>query len=634
MPIITDSDQTLYKGFGPNMTCFNGFTYSLGQTMFQPGVINIGQNGLHCCRHLVQVFSYYPMVPKSIYAVVTIPKGSTISESPSVVVSNYLRVDRILSLNEIQQMSTGVLIDDIYWSPHPRQPHHSHPQSDKLYIDHIYTLFLDGTMLLENRPTYSDGTSQYRVERYWGTNSPYHGMYGQDNRTLEVEPISIPKRAKLSNFQRALINCDRSIKSYNYATPNMLATLLMISFPNRMRAHSHVFLQDTQQHTHFRCRFCYTRIQIVPVVPENPEVPEDHKIPEKDSNTPLPEDLKDLTWERIDPFNTYLEEMEFMYRGHSKQGSPSMIIRKVGGDLSEQVLNPDETIFYRRLGADLSRSEDLKMTEFGPIYPYRSGGIHPLDSTSLWALQLSRLVKRTDIYTKLLCKEIWSDLQNEYPSLPDKWEAMLDPTEELRDQSLENDQLPVSEVHDMAFYGNPQTINDIPVIQAYDCDFRNCILQMHRAITELELWSLVTTPKELSNGKAIDAIWDHPDVDACGHSGGTFSLCMRYMRRIASNGWDEFVRQQSQPENPSGATASQSDFENPSGARASQSDFENPSGATASQSDFENPSGATASQSDSLPKTLQNINDDIPYDDQTLLLYRCPINELDIDASQ
>ena len=88
--------------------------------------------------------------------------------------------------------------------------------------------------------------------------------------------------------------------------------------------------------------------------------------------------------------------------------------------------------------------------------------------------------------------------------------------------------------------GHPQSIDDIPEIKVYDHDFRICVLQMHRAITDLGLWSQMAH----QNIHNSDVIWYHPYVNECDHSGATFALCLKIMQKISSIGWDAFVHSQ------------------------------------------------------------------------------------------
>ena len=92
----------------------------------------------------------------------------------------------------------------------------------------------------------------------------------------------------------------------------------------------------------------------------------------------------------------------------------------------------------------------------------------------------------------------------------------------------------------MTNIGNPQSVDDVPPFEVYDSDFRKCILQMHWAVTDLNLWSQVAHMNLWNSG----VIWDHPYVDECGHSGATFALCLRIMQEISSIGWDAFVKSQ------------------------------------------------------------------------------------------
>src|SRR3989338_8449581 len=275
MCMITSSDQTLYKGFGPNLTC-RDTTYSVGVMKSLLGPIRAGHRGLHCCRHLVQVFEFYPMAPGNSYAIVTIPMGSEIDETLAFVATNQMRVERILSIEELEQMSTGVLVNQLYWSPR---------WDIKLYGDHRYEWYYRGTMVRTLQPPkqprccrighrYFSGGGIMERACIFETETNDTGTLSTQMEVLFLqssETETLADDATLSSFQSALLSVRRHLKSYVYTTPNMLATLLMISIPvqttdnlgpREVRTHSHVFLQDTQDTTLFRCRSCYTTIQI------------------------------------------------------------------------------------------------------------------------------------------------------------------------------------------------------------------------------------------------------------------------------------------------------------------------------------------------------------------------------------
>ena len=70
----------------------------------------------------------------------------------------------------------------------------------------------------------------------------------------------------------------------------------------------------------------------------------------------------------------------------------------------------------------------------------------------------------------------------------------------------------------MSFYGNPQSIDDVPTIQFYGPTLRREVLAMHRVITELDLWNFMSaiTPQDYDGyifSQRIEQILNHPEVD-------------------------------------------------------------------------------------------------------------------------
>ena len=230
------------------------------------------------------------------------------------------------------------------------------------------------------------------------------------------ETETLTPDSELSSFQRELLSVRRHLKSYVYTTPNMLATLLMISVPVQgmdnlgpleVRTHSHVFLQDTQDTTLFRCRSCYTTIQIC-------SAPQEF------------EGLTDLTWVRLRPRLKWYPG-EYSYSGRSEKGDNTYLtIRYLSGSISEHPLNPDATIFYRQIGASPSlRKDELKLKFNSECFTaFRECAIHPLDAHQLWALQCSRISRRFDVDAVRLVRESWKRLTEYYP-LPATWEELL-----------------------------------------------------------------------------------------------------------------------------------------------------------------------------------------------------------------
>lgn len=98
---------------------------------------------------------------------------------------------------------------------------------------------------------------------------------------------------------------------------------------------------------------------------------------------------------------------------------------------------------------------------------------------------------------------------------------------------------------DKSYYGNPQTVDDVPNVKIYGTDFRKAILNMHTAVTELDLWDKMKedpgkTGYMFGNKPYINKLSNHHLVKESGHSGATQACCMRYMQYNANNGWDNF----------------------------------------------------------------------------------------------
>lgn len=99
----------------------------------------------------------------------------------------------------------------------------------------------------------------------------------------------------------------------------------------------------------------------------------------------------------------------------------------------------------------------------------------------------------------------------------------------------------------MSFYGNPQTVDDIPDIMVYGLDFRGPILNMHKVITELGLWDELKKETRYKNANFSDEpyvkkIRSHKLIKEEQHSGWTEAYCMHCMQTIAEDGWEFFVQ--------------------------------------------------------------------------------------------
>ena len=91
----------------------------------------------------------------------------------------------------------------------------------------------------------------------------------------------------------------------------------------------------------------------------------------------------------------------------------------------------------------------------------------------------------------------------------------------------------------------PRDISKWPFVKVYQKDFRENLLNIANAITELNLWGWM---KEFSpnldrgfmftDNTNLDNISDLVEKD--GHSGATFAFSMRCMESIAKHGFDDF----------------------------------------------------------------------------------------------
>ena len=89
----------------------------------------------------------------------------------------------------------------------------------------------------------------------------------------------------------------------------------------------------------------------------------------------------------------------------------------------------------------------------------------------------------------------------------------------------------------------PKEIECWPVITMYGHDFRNCLLNMANAITQLELWDWLKNFEQnqnegfmFSSDENVIKIGD--SVISDGHSGATFAYCIRCMQSIAKKGFE------------------------------------------------------------------------------------------------
>lgn len=75
---------------------------------------------------------------------------------------------------------------------------------------------------------------------------------------------------------------------------------------------------------------------------------------------------------------------------------------------------------------------------------------------------------------------------------------------------------------------------------------------MYDAITELNLWDKLKgyNPKQGSGSgfmyagdQFVNQIYQHPKVQACGHSGSSQAFCLGTMQFIAKNGFDAYLQE-------------------------------------------------------------------------------------------
>lgn len=77
--------------------------------------------------------------------------------------------------------------------------------------------------------------------------------------------------------------------------------------------------------------------------------------------------------------------------------------------------------------------------------------------------------------------------------------------------------------------------------------WKKALSVMYKVITDMNLWQLFDSdpPEDLGyiywDNENVKKILDHPLVDECGHSGASFALCMRIMKRIRKYGWESYV---------------------------------------------------------------------------------------------
>lgn len=104
------------------------------------------------------------------------------------------------------------------------------------------------------------------------------------------------------------------------------------------------------------------------------------------------------------------------------------------------------------------------------------------------------------------------------------------------------------------FVGNPQTIDDLPIIRGMaPHDFRSCVLVLHKLISLHNAWEHVRAGPPKEKGFMFnDAIWqtnieNTREFQECGHSGGSQTVCWRICHDIATLGWDAWYARETAP---------------------------------------------------------------------------------------
>lgn len=97
----------------------------------------------------------------------------------------------------------------------------------------------------------------------------------------------------------------------------------------------------------------------------------------------------------------------------------------------------------------------------------------------------------------------------------------------------------------MSFYGNPNTINDVPDLKCYGCDFRTEFLTMWQCVNRLNLWDVIKNVNSSSNQASSILNSNYTEksgksVVDCGHSGATGSMCFYLVKDVALHGWNTF----------------------------------------------------------------------------------------------
>ena len=94
-----------YKGFGKDLKC-RGMQYEVGKTYHQDGKIRTCENGLHFCKYLNQVFSFYDLYEGSRYCEVEAFGEIDFSRVVKFAASD-IRIVRELSEIEINRCQYG-----------------------------------------------------------------------------------------------------------------------------------------------------------------------------------------------------------------------------------------------------------------------------------------------------------------------------------------------------------------------------------------------------------------------------------------------------------------------------------------------------------------------------------------------
>ena len=95
-----------YKGT-KNLKCIN-LTYEVGKTYILEGEIDLCNVGFHFCKNIMDVHNYYDLSDKDTTVLkVEVPDDAKVIDGKYKSVTNKLKVLKILSKKEIEELSNG-----------------------------------------------------------------------------------------------------------------------------------------------------------------------------------------------------------------------------------------------------------------------------------------------------------------------------------------------------------------------------------------------------------------------------------------------------------------------------------------------------------------------------------------------